>query len=332
MTHIDRQKLRLAVKALSKRTVLVVGDIMLDRYVEGPPRFVSQEAPVVVIRTTKKHYKAGGAGNAAENIQALGGRAVLVGVVGNHRQHDDAGKSLQLALRRGGLWGPGLIVDAARPTTVKTRVMSQGQQLVRIDEESVQPISGLVERRLLAALRRAIPRVDAVLVSDYNKGVITQRVMRLITTLAKRRGIGVVVDPRPDHRDFYRGVDVITPNEHELTNMFGRTEVQDSSLKRLAKKLQRQLGIGHILLTRGADGMELISATASPIHMPTLATVVRDVSGAGDTVAATVVLGYGLIPWPELLYLSSLAAKISVGVVGTSTVTRAELLAALAEA
>lgn len=323
------EHIKKAITSFSRRKILVVGDVMLDLYVEGPPRFVSQEAPVVVIRVERKYFKLGGAANTAENIQALGGRVELAGVVGNHSQHDDVGRSLMQTIRRSKLSTRGLCMDSSRPTTMKMRVMSQDQQIVRVDEEVTTQIPATVEAKLIRFVVTTAPRMDAILVSDYQKGVVTKKLMKTIVQAAKKNAIPVIVDPRPEHRDRYRGVHLITPNEHELSHMFGHYEVNQRQLRRLALELRRKLAVEYVLLTRGERGMDVVDKTGRIRHVPTFARTVQDVSGAGDTVAAVMALSYNTLDIFSSTILASVAAKISVGKIGTATVSVDELRAAI---
>lgn len=329
MKDVGQQALLDAVGRFRRKKILVVGDIMLDLYIEGPPRFVSQEAPVVVLRVENKYYKLGGAANSAENIKALGGKVWVAGVVGNHVRHDDVGRSLFETIRRSKLPLDGIVVDRNRPTTLKMRILSQQQQIVRVDEEDAQPLARESERRLIRFVTKMVPIVDTVLVSDYYKGVVTPRVMAALKKLARRHDRQIVVDPRPQNRELYRGANFITPNDVELSRMFGQYEVDEHQLIHLAKRLQTEYQIEHVLLTRGGRGMELISGAAKVQHFPALSKKVVDISGAGDTVAAVVALGVQGLDPRHLAFLASVAAKVSIEKQGTATVSNAELVAAL---
>ncbi len=320
-----RRKLLSTIQSFRKETVLVVGDVMLDLYIQGPPRSVSQEAPVIIIQAQKKFYKLGGAANVADNIHALGGKAILAGIIGDHHRHEDYGKSLLETLHTRHVNTEGIFVDHTRPTTVKMRVMSQGQQIVRVDEEIAKPITKSDERKLLSFLRLKLPVVNAVLISDYNKGVITKNIVAMLVKEGHRRNLPVLVDPKPQHTQFYRGVDCLTPNEVELAKMFGVEELTETSLRQCAQRLQRENAIHTVLLTRGANGMDIFQGGKRRWHIPALATKVVDVSGAGDTVAAVLSLSMGSLTPYQSAYLAAIAAKIGVEKVGTATVTPAEL-------
>ena len=329
MTTKTKSELHRAVERFRSKRVLVIGDLMLDLYVEGPPRFVSQEAPVVVIAVDRKYFKLGGAANSAENVQALGGTVFLAGIVGNHVRHDDSGRSFFETVRRSKLPTAGLIRDASRPTTIKTRILSQGQQIVRVDEEYTRPLQKNIESKLIAYVNRTIPKVHSILVSDYNKGVVTRRVMDAIRKGARRYQKRVIVDPRPQHRDLYHDVFCITPNDVELSRMFGSYEaVDEKALLPMARKLQKEFNIACVALTRGSRGMDIVQERGTT-HIPALSKKAVDVSGAGDTVAAVFALGSDELAMPALGLVASCAAKVSIEKHGTATVSTKELLTVL---
>jgi D-glycero-beta-D-manno-heptose-7-phosphate kinase len=314
-----------ALREFPKQSVLVIGDLMLDLYVQGPPRSVSQEAPVVIIRAKEKYYKLGGAANVAENIRALGGKVFLCGVIGDHNRHDDYGRSFLKTLQKSKLAAEGVLIDHSRPTTLKMRVLSQGQQIVRVDEEQTHRISKSLERQLQHFIRKTIPKVTAILISDYNKGVITPAIMRQVFHQARKRKIPVLVDPKPQNIRMYRGAYFVTPNEIEVSMVYGQYEVEEKRTPALAKKLQKDFGIANVLLTRGPRGMTLVSERGSTHSFPALASKVVDVSGAGDTVVAVMSMGVRLLDPMALTYLASVAAKCSVEKQGTATVSLQEL-------
>lgn len=316
-----------AIKKFSNKNILVIGDLMLDLYIQGPPRSVSQEAPVIVVKTEKKYFKLGGAANTAENIKSLGGKVYLTGVIGDHNRHDDFGRSFLQIIKHSKISKHGLFFDHTRPTTLKMRIMSQGQQIVRVDEEVTNKINKKIENKLIRYLLKIIPKVDSILVSDYNKGVVTDRLMKFLVKESKKRGLKIVVDPKPQNKDLYSGVYFITPNEIELSRMYGHFEVDEASIIYLAKKLKHEMNLSNILITRGARGMDLISNKEAMVrHIPSFAKKVIDVSGAGDTVAAVISMGINDLKPYELSYLSAIAAKISVEKQGTATVSTKELI------
>jgi D-beta-D-heptose 7-phosphate kinase/D-beta-D-heptose 1-phosphate adenosyltransferase len=321
------QHLRTVVDKLRGCRVLVVGDVMLDEYVRGEVTRISPEAPVPVLEVREVRstdVRLGGAANAAANIHALGGRASLVGVVGA----DDAADAVRKHLQEAGI-GKLLVEDPNRPTSRKTRLVAQQQQIVRIDFEKRTPVTGDVAERLKREIEGSLPDVHAVVLSDYAKGVITADVARHAIVCARKANLPVIVDPK--QRDFavYRGATVITPNLHELEAASG---VAAAELDRAVATLLPVIEGTALLVTRSADGMTLFRPGSAPFHVAALAKEVFDVTGAGDTVVATLALALGAgVPFEQAIELASAAAAISVSKRGTSTVSPSELSASLAE-
>jgi D-beta-D-heptose 7-phosphate kinase/D-beta-D-heptose 1-phosphate adenosyltransferase len=312
--------------------ILVVGDIMCDHYVSGTVERISPEAPVQVLRWEHEADRPGGAANAAMNLAALGCRVHLVGIVGR----DEPGRWLVSTLNARGINTQGVIRSRERPTTVKTRVMARGQHILRIDRETREAVGIRDEQRLVAAIRKMRRRVAAVICSDYDKGVLGDRVLRAVVD---GRGTSlVVVDPKS--RDFrkYRGADVLTPNEKELADaapvrVDGLTA--DAGVRRRAESLMRKLGFRALLVTRGASGMDLFERERRGIRRTHIAASQRhevfDVTGAGDTVAAVLTLAAaGGMPLADAARVANAAAGIVVGMVGTA-VTEAETLARMVD-
>ncbi|MBA3453406.1 MAG: D-glycero-beta-D-manno-heptose-7-phosphate kinase [Deltaproteobacteria bacterium] len=319
------QHLSAVVDKLRGCRVLVVGDLMLDEYVRGEVTRISPEAPVPVLEVRElrsNDIRLGGAANAAANIQALGGRASLVGVVGT----DDSAETVRKHLEQHGI-ARLLVADASRPTSRKTRLVAQQQQIVRIDYEKRTPVSGNVATQLKREIEASIPDVHAVVLSDYAKGVITADIARHAIECARKAGLPVIVDPKQRDFSVYRGATVITPNLHELEAAAGaeRFEVEAA-----VAALLPGLDGAALLVTRSADGMTLFRASTAPFHVRALAKEVFDVTGAGDTVVAALALALGAsIPFEQAVELASAAAAVSVSKRGTSTVSPAELAAAL---
>jgi len=322
------QHLSALVEKLRGCRVLVIGDVMLDEYVRGEVTRISPEAPVPVLEVREvraSDLRLGGAANAAANIQALGGRASLVGVVGT----DDSADAVRKHLGEHGIGGL-LVPDPSRPTSRKTRLVAQQQQIVRIDYEKRTPVSGSVADQLKREIERSMPDVHAVVLSDYAKGVITPDIAQHAVACANRARLPVVVDPKQRDFSMYRGATVITPNLHELEAAAGaeRFEVEAA-----ARALLPTLAGTALLVTRSADGMTLFRPDLAPFHVRAMAKEVFDVTGAGDTVVATLALSLGAgIPFEQAIELASVAAAVSVSKRGTSTVNPAELAAALAAA
>jgi D-beta-D-heptose 7-phosphate kinase/D-beta-D-heptose 1-phosphate adenosyltransferase len=307
--------------------ILVVGDIMCDHYVWGNVERISPEAPVQVLRWEREADRPGGAANAALNLAALGCRVHLAGIVGR----DEPGRWLLQTLRKSGINTSGVVQSSNRTTTLKTRVMGRGQHMLRIDRETRGAIDLRDERRLVSTIEKVRSRVSGIVCSDYDKGVLSRRVLRAI--VRGRRKPFVVVDPKS--RDFrkYRGAHVLTPNEKELADATPGDVGPggDAGVKRRAQSLMRTLGFRSLLVTRGASGMDLFESSRSAIrhtHIPASQRhEVFDVTGAGDTVAAVLTMAAASgMALPDAARLANSAAGIVVGMVGTA-VPHAETLA-----
>ncbi len=307
--------------------ILVVGDIMCDHYVWGDVERISPEAPVQVLRWEREADRPGGAANAALNLVALGCRVHLAGVVGR----DEPGRWLLRTLREAGINTSAVIQSSSRATTLKTRVMARGQHMLRIDRETRAAIDAKDERRLIAAIGKLKSRASGIVCSDYNKGVCTDRVLRAVTK--GRRKPFVAVDPKS--RDFgrYRGADVLTPNEKELAEATSAdvTPLDEPGIGRRAEWLMRSFGFRGLLVTRGADGMDLFERDRRGIrrtHIPaTQRHEVFDVTGAGDTVAAVLTMAAAAgVPLAEASRIANAAAGIVVGMAGTA-VAESDVLA-----
>ncbi len=299
--------------------ILVVGDIMCDHYIWGDVERISPEAPVQVLRWQREADRPGGAANAALNLAALGCRVQLAGVVGR----DGAGRWLRRTLNQAGIETTGVIESSERATTVKTRVIARGQHMLRIDRESRDAIADRDETRLVSIIKTARGRVAGIVCSDYDKGVLTDRVMR--TIVEGRSGPFIVVDPKS--RDFrkYQGAHLLTPNEKELADAIHATggASDDASVGRRAEFLMRSLGFQALLVTRGANGMDLFELDRRAIrrtHIPASQRhEVFDVTGAGDTVAAVLTMAAAAgRPLAEAARIANAAAGIVVGQVGTA--------------
>lgn len=299
--------------------LLVVGDVMLDRYWFGEVSRISPEAPVPVVKVERVEERLGGAANVARNAAALGARTSLLSVVGD----DDAGKSLSRLLDDGGIEA-GLHIDPAIDTTVKLRVIGRQQQLLRIDFET--PPSHETLNAKLAEFQRRVAECDVVILSDYGKGGLVH--IAEMIRLARAAGKPVLVDPKGDEWGKYAGATAITPNRSELREVVGRWS-SEAELFAKSQKLRAELGLEALLVTRSEEGMTLF-ADQEIHHQPAQAREVFDVSGAGDTVIATlaVMLAAGA-DWAAAIRAANVAAGIVVGKLGTAVVTREELAAAL---
>jgi D-beta-D-heptose 7-phosphate kinase/D-beta-D-heptose 1-phosphate adenosyltransferase len=317
---------REVVKAFAEKHVVVVGDVMLDAYLTGEVLRISPEAPVPVVEVHGNSSRAGGAANTALNIIALGGRASLIGVVGA----DEEGGQLQKLLGTAGLDPSTLVQDSSRPTTCKTRIVARGQQIVRLDRESRQPVPRSVEDQLIQIVEEKLADADACILSDYDKGILTPRLCARAIAHAQTLGCPVVVDPKGKDFSRYRGCAVVTPNTRELEIAVGHSAETDEALVRAGFSLLRDLAGSAVLVTRGAAGMTLFRPQVEPRHLSTSAQLVYDVTGAGDTVAGTLALGLAVrIPVEVSMDLANCAAGVTVGKMGASTVSPEELLDAL---
>ena len=309
----------MALVDLSSVRLLIVGDVMLDRYWFGDVSRISPEAPVPVVKVERCEERPGGAANVARNAAALGARVALLSLVGN----DEAGENLARLVTDGGI-DASLHVDEGVSTTVKLRVIGRQQQLLRIDFEN-RP-SHEVLRAKLKEFQQRLPNCDAVVFSDYGKGGLTH--ISEMIQLARAAGKIVLVDPKRDNYSAYRGATIITPNRSEMREVVGRWK-DEADLERRATELREHLGLGALLVTRSEEGMSLF-LPGRTIHEKAVAREVFDVSGAGDTVIATLaaMAAHGA-DWADAIHVANVAAGIVVGKLGTAVVTRDELAAAL---
>jgi rfaE bifunctional protein kinase chain/domain len=302
--------------------VAVIGDAMLDVYLRGDVERISPEAPVPVVRVRERTQALGGAANVAHNVTALGARCELVAALGP----DAAAQSVRQLLGELGAECRSL-VEVSRPTTTKTRIVARSQQVVRVDEEDDGDVTGAEVACLLSAAERAVGACDAVILEDYNKGVLVPPVIEAVMRSAAARGVPVVVDPK--YRNFfrYRGATIFKPNRRELEAALGAAVDLDSP-RALHDALER-LGVAHLLLTLGEQGMALVDPSGETHRVPTAARAVYDVVGAGDTVTAflAVMLAVGATPL-EAAIVANYAAGVEVGKLGAATVSAAEVLEA----
>lgn len=306
--------------------VLVVGDLMLDEFVWGHVTRISPEAPVPVVEVSRRSFVPGGAANTASNISSLGGRAIVAGVVGA----DAAGVHVADLLAAGGVDVSPVVRDPARPTTTKTRVIAHSQQVVRIDSESPGPVSDAVADELLKRIAATLGTVRGCCVSDYGKGVVTDRFTRELVRICRAAGVPVVVDPKGVDYAKYRGATVVKPNQLEAGKALNRDLRTDADVLAAGPALGDILGPDTaILVTRGAHGMTLFEPGRDAVHVPAQAREVYDVTGAGDTVAGVLALSLASGgDLPAACRLAGLAAAVVVGKVGTATCTLDELKAA----
>jgi len=324
----DLPALETVVGRFAGRRVLVLGDLMLDRYLWGRVERISPEAPVPVVEIERETFSLGGAGNVAANLRALGAEPVLVSVVGG----DEDGERLAGTLKVRGVATEGLVRDDERPTTVKTRIIAHAQQVVRTDRESRADLTGPAFDGVLARFEAGIEGCQAMIVSDYAKGVITRALLERVLATARKRKLAVCVDPKESHIEAYRQVSILTPNQHEAGYMQGRRITDEPSLLEVGWGLQKRLDAEAVLVTRGPEGMSLFEKGGRYTHLPTVAREVYDVTGAGDTVVSVVALALAAgADYPTASYLSNHAAGVVIREVGTATLSARQLRASLAD-
>jgi D-beta-D-heptose 7-phosphate kinase/D-beta-D-heptose 1-phosphate adenosyltransferase len=310
--------------AIVRQTVLCVGDLMLDEFVYGEVSRISPEAPAPVIAVQRSETNVGGAGNVARNIAALGARCIFVGLVGD----DAAGAMLKAELAREARIESVLVTDPARPTTRKVRFVSEhfSTHMLRADWELAAPVAETTERRLIDAIVAALPRADIVLLSDYAKGVLTARVVRNVIDAARKLGKQVIVDPKSANLAIYRGATLLTPNRKEFAEATRRRIESDADIAEASIEALRTADAEAVLVTQSEHGMTLAHRDGRLIHVPAQPAKVRDVSGAGDTVAAVMSVTLAAdAGWETALRCATAAAAVAVSKPGTATVSLAEL-------
>ena len=318
--------------ARAQRTrVLVIGDLMLDQFIWGRVNRISPEAPVPVVEFDRESFMPGGAANLARNLITLGAASEVFGVVGADRE----GRELRRLLEANQAGCQGVLTERNRPTSIKTRVIAHQQQVVRLDRETRQPLSGRTSRALLASIEARLEGAAAVIVGDYGKGVVTQWLLDELKPRCRARGVWLSLDPKPVHRLDLKGLSLITPNRKEAFELACRQDgdrvenpLADTVLIDLAHQLLADLAPALLLITLGEQGMLLCRRGHPPFHIPTVAREVFEVSGAGDTVVASFSLAIAAGASPvEAAIFSNHAAGVVVGKIGTATVSPAELLA-----
>jgi D-glycero-beta-D-manno-heptose-7-phosphate kinase len=315
-----------AVRNFRNKRIIVLGDLMLDRFIWGSVSRISPEAPVPVVEIRKESTCLGGAANVASNIRSLGGMPVPLGVLGE----DFEGKRLREEFKAIGSPIGGLVVDKNRPTSIKTRIIAHHQQVCRTDREDRSAIPAALQARVAEKFRAALSSSDAVIVSDYAKGLITPPLLKRTLPLAKSARKVVCVDPKITDFAVYKPATVITPNTLEAERASGIAVSNTADLLRAGKKILRESGIEHLLVTRGEEGMVLFERGSGVTCIPTVAQEVFDVTGAGDTVISTLALS--LVAGLTILQsavLSNIAAGIVVGKLGTASATPDELISAI---
>ncbi|HEV8376157.1 MAG TPA: D-glycero-beta-D-manno-heptose-7-phosphate kinase [Candidatus Polarisedimenticolia bacterium] len=311
---------------MSDASVLVVGDLMVDRFLWGSVHRISPEAPVPVVHLKSETSVLGGAGNVARNLQSLGANAHLVGVVGSDRGAEEFWRLLDEA----GLSREGVVQLKERPTTTKTRVIAQNQQVVRIDRETHGPLPPEVRNEIHVRAGALLSKANGIVISDYEKGVVSEDVLKKVLPAAQAAGLPTAIDPKPPNFPFYKPASVVTPNIHEAREIVGSRGRDEKEIQEMGQILLERLGCDAVLLTRGEEGMTLFEASREPFRIPATAREVFDVTGAGDTVVAVLALCLvAQATMPEAAFLANLAAGLVVGKLGTAIVTQDELISAL---
>jgi D-beta-D-heptose 7-phosphate kinase / D-beta-D-heptose 1-phosphate adenosyltransferase len=311
-------------RAMTGQTVLCVGDLMLDEFVYGEVSRISPEAPAPVIAVQRTETNIGGAGNVARNIASLGARCIFVGLIGE----DEAGAQLKAQLSQQSLIETALVCDPSRPTTRKVRFVSEhfSTHMLRADWELAQPASAGIEQKLIDAVLPLLPRADIVLLSDYAKGVLTARVLRNVIDAARKLGKRVIVDPKTANFAIYRGATLLTPNRKEFAEATRSRADTTESIAAAAQDVMQLADCDAMLVTQSEHGMTLVPRTGEAIHVPAHPVRVRDVSGAGDTVAAALAVALAAgADWETALRMATAAAAVAVSKKGTASVTPAEL-------
>ena len=312
------------IENFSRSRVLVVGDIMADHFIWGKVSRISPEAPVPVVEVRKDSFMLGGCANVLNNIFAMGGRVHLAGVIGT----DETGKRLLAEFRSRGVDTGGIVVEAGRPTTHKTRIVAHGQQVVRFDREDRKPVQAKSVRKILSYIESLRDDLGALVISDYNKGVVTRPLLEGIRKVIAGRPIFTCVDPKQRDFSLYQGFDIVTPNHYEADRAAGEEMQNGQDHIRVGMKLLQQYDFKALLMTRGEEGMSLFERDGRMRHtaFPAEAREVFDVTGAGDTVIGVLALSMAAgASFREAAYLANHAAGIAVGKAGTATVTREEL-------
>ena len=323
---ISRKRALEIIDRFYRSKVLIVGDIMVDQFIWGKVSRISPEAPVPVVQVTSESLLLGGCANVLNNVFSMGGKVAVSGIVGS----DTMGGWLIDTLRKMNIDTAGVIVEQGRPTIVKTRVIAHNQQVVRFDREDKRPVTRDSLQRILAYVESVKDDLGAVIISDYNKGVFSQKLIEKIREITSERGTILCIDPKQSDFSLYRGCDLITPNRQETERALGREIESRDDLIKGGAALIRDFGFRALLVTMGEEGMTLFEHDGTVTHIPTVAREVFDVTGAGDTVIGVLALCAAAgATFAEAAVLANHAAGIAVGKVGTAPVYQDELKKAL---
>ena len=327
MTQISRQRANELLANIRDRKIVVLGDVMLDEFVWGDVTRISPEAPVPVVNVQRESVHLGGAANVLANLISLGAQAAVIGVVGD----DVAGQRIRATLHETGAQQTDdlLIADSNRPTTTKTRIIAHNQMVVRADRERRSPVDDAIAARIVNLVSEALKNADALVISDYDKGVVTPDILAKVLPLAYER-VPVLIDPKLRNFDSYRPATLVTPNHHEALRLTNIEEDTDEGLTHAARLIRERITCDAVLITRGDRGMMLLEGKEEPVFVETAAREVYDVTGAGDTVIATLAAALAAgASTIEAAVLANHAAGIVVGKLGTETATVDEILASI---
>ena len=316
----DVDRLEDLIRRFKNKRVIVLGDLMLDRYIWGDVSRISPEAPVPVVEVRKSTLSLGGAGNVGQNLESLGAAPVLVGLVGEDEEGDWVKRHVGESR--------GVFVDPGRPTTVKMRIIAHHQQVVRVDQEKSRPIEPGLENEIVAFIQN--DKCEGLVVSDYHKGVLTRRLIKRLLPWAKARRLPVFVDPKIENFEDYSPVTLISPNHQEAARFLRHPCETDADVERAGAEILKRVAALYLIIKRGERGMSVFEKDKKAVHLPTTAREVFDVTGAGDTVIATAALA--LLTGAtirEAAIMANAAAGIVVGKIGTATCSRDELRLAL---
>lgn len=323
---IDKKRSDALINSFRHKTILVLGDLMLDEYLFGQVSRISPEAPVPVVEVSEEKFLLGGAANVAWNIASLGAQVVPVGVVGRDHPRQTILKEFQ----KRKISKSGMVEDSSRHTTIKTRIVAHHQQVVRVDREHRRDLSPASEARVIVRLKKLIPAADAVLIEDYNKGLITDKVLKAALELCRRHKKIVTVDPKFNHFLDFKGVTLFKPNVLETERALGLKIAGPQDMLKAGKMLMARLKTRAVLITAGDRGMYLVTRENQSQHIPTMAKEVYDVSGAGDTVIAVLTLALAAgASFLEAAVLANHAAGVEVSKFGVAAVSVNELKEAL---
>ena len=318
---INKKKLKSIVSLFKNKNILVVGDLILDHHIFGKVDRISPEAPVPVVWANKESFACGGAANVGLNLRSLGAKVSMCGVIGN----DGFGKTLFSLIKKSGIDTKLIIKDSGRPTTLKTRIMASHQQMVRVDWESLAPLSLKINELVIDKIKKNIDEFDAVIIEDYGKGVINPHLVEELVSLCKNNNKIVTVDPKEEHFDYYNNVTALTPNLKEAQNAVNIKLKDKSQILNLGKEIMNKLKPKVLLMTLGEDGMMLFFDNKHH-HIPTAALEVFDVTGAGDTVISAFTLALSCMAgYDEAAIIANLAAGIVVGKLCAATTNRQDI-------